>query len=104
VIPHPPADPVARERRKSDLLLASELVRGQAVTALGQVGSRVDWAARGAIRLRAWATQPPVWIAGGALALLLLPRLRVLRVLRWGLLGVRAWQVGSSMLATRRPR
>lgn len=95
---------MARERRKRDLLLASELARGQAVAALGQVGPRVDRVARGAIRLHAWAAQPPVWMAGGALALFVLLRLRSLRALRWGLLGVRAWQAGRSILATRRSR
>jgi hypothetical protein len=102
VIPHPPADPAARERRKRDLLLASELARGQAAAALEQVGSRVDRVAYGAIRLRAWAVQPPVWIAGGALALFVLLRLRSLRALRWGLLGLRAWRVGRSILEARR--
>lgn len=106
MIPHAHTDPPARERRKHDLLLASALARGQAVAALAEVGPRIDWVARGAFELRAWAAQPRVRVAGGTLGALLvlssLVRWRGLRLVRWGLLAVRVWQIGRSVLTARR--
>jgi hypothetical protein len=106
VIPRVPADPVRRERRKRDLLLASGLAREQALGALEEIGARADMVARGVIKVRAWVSDPQVWVAGGALgsalALLALPRMRTFRLLRWGTLAAQVWKIARRLLAARR--
>ena len=42
MIPRIPADPALRGQRKANLLLASELLRGQAQTAVDDIGQRAD--------------------------------------------------------------
>ena len=51
MIPKIPADPVARAERKANLLLASEVLRGQAALAVDDLGGRAD---RWAVRINAW--------------------------------------------------
>jgi hypothetical protein len=101
-----PADPRARARRKQDLLLASGLAREQAAGAIDELGQRADKVARGLIRLRAWASDPQVWIVAGAagsvLALTALPRVRSFRWLRWGVLGWRLWRIGARLAVRQR--
>lgn len=104
--------PAARERRKQDLLLASRLLRVQAVVAADQLAERADrWAERVA-QVRALASSPAVRLAGVALLAVMLGRaLRrrpsatvaaragwSSRLVRWGWLGWRAWRIAGPVL------
>lgn len=100
MIPKIPDDPSARAERKANLLLASEVLRGQATLAVDDLGGRAD---RWAVRLRAWRqvlANPAVLAAvGGGAAFFAASgpqqRGRFWRGLRWAWL---AWRV------LRRPR
>jgi hypothetical protein len=95
MIPRIPDDPAARAERKANLLLASEVMRGQAVLAVQDLGSRAD---RWAVRIRAWRqvlSNPAVLAAvGGGAAFYAASgpqrRSRFWRGLRWAWL---AWRV-----------
>lgn len=95
MIPRIPTDPVARAERKANLLLASEVMRGQAALAVDDLGSRAD---RWAVRVRAWRhlLSNPVVLAtaGGGAAFFAASgprgRSRFWRGLRWAWL---AWRV-----------
>ena len=60
MIPKLPADPAARAQRKANLLLASELMRGQAVAAFDQVGERADGWANRLLWIKGLFSQPAV--------------------------------------------
>lgn len=100
MIPKIPADPAARDARKANLLLASEVLRGQAALAVDDLGGRAD---RWAVRILAWRkllSHPLVLAtAGGGAAFFAASgpagRSRLWRGLRWAWL---AWRV------LRRPR
>lgn len=100
MIPKIPDDPVARAERKANLLLASEVLRGQATLAVDDLGGRAD---RWAVRILAWRNllSNPVVLAsagGGAAFFAAIgpqQRGRFWRGLRWAWL---AWRV------LRRPR
>jgi hypothetical protein len=106
VIETAPDAAIPREVRKRNLVLASQLARGQVVLAFDQIGQRADSAAHAVVRVRAALTNPAVWAAGsavGALALrIALRRARPLALLRWGFLAWRAWR--ALVPAPRGPR
>lgn len=97
MIPRIPGDPVLRERRKADLLLASQLLRGQVVLTADDLGERADLWGRRLLALRAWAANPWVLAGGGAAAALFAGagrrRSSLLRGLRWGWLVWRLWRL-----------
>lgn len=97
MIPRIPADPAARSQRKADLLMASELLRGQAALAVDDLGQRGDaWV----LRVRAWRNvlSSPLVVAavGGAGAFFAASgpqqRGRFWRALRWAWLAWRMYQ------------
>jgi len=97
------ASGAARRLRKQDLLLASELARGQAVLAFDEVAGRADAVALRLLTLRAWLASPAVWAAGSATGALVLGvalrRVRLLRLLRWGWVAHRLWRGLAPLVA-----
>ncbi|MFT7722387.1 MAG: hypothetical protein QM788_06110 [Roseateles sp.] len=97
MIPRLPATPAARAQRKADLLLASGLMREQAVLSLDDVGGRADGLVRRVLVVKAWFSSPLVMAvaSGGAAAFAAAgPRRRgkLWRALRWAWLGWQALQ------------
>jgi len=92
-----------RSQRKQDLLLASQLARGQVIGALGELADQADLAVYRVVRIRVWLSSPLVWtVASAAAALVLGARLRrvpALRLLRWGWLAWRLWRRAAPALA-----
>lgn len=97
MIPRIPADPAQRAERKANLLLASELLRGQAVLAVDDIGQRADgWA----LRVMAWRkllSNPIVLAAAGSGAAFFAAagqkrRGQFWRGLRWAWLAWRVWR------------
>jgi hypothetical protein len=91
VVPDP-----ARQRalRKQDLLLASQLARGQAMAAFDELGERADTLALRVARVRLWLSDPQLWLAGSAAGgLVLAIALRRTPARRWLRWGFRAWRV-----------
>ncbi|KQW45416.1 MULTISPECIES: hypothetical protein [unclassified Roseateles] len=91
-----PTDPALRSRRKADLLLASQLLRGQAALAVDDLGGRADgWV----LRVRAWRkvlSHPIVLTAAGGAATFFATagkgrRGRLWRGMRWAWLAWRLW-------------
>lgn len=102
-----PADMVARRnRRKQDLLLASALARHQAVGAVVQIGQRVDRVVGVFQQVRNWLLAPQLAPVAGVLAsaaaLVALRRVRLFRLMRWGLLGWRIAKLVSAVSGARR--
>ncbi|MDG0856819.1 hypothetical protein [Roseateles puraquae] len=97
MIPRIPDDPGARAERKANLLLASEVMRGQAALAVDDLGERAD---RWAVRLMAWrnllANPLVLATAGGGAAFFAASgpqqRSRFWRGLRWAWLAWRVWR------------
>ena len=98
----------ARQRalRKQDLLLASQLARGQALGAFDELADRADAFALRVARLRVWLADPRTWVAGSAAGGLVLAvalrRGRARRWLRWGRRAWalwRAWRMARPLLA-----
>ncbi len=97
MIPRIPDDPVARAERKANLLLASEVMRGQAALAVDDLGGRAD---RWAVRLMAWKnllSNPLVLATAGSGAAFFAAsgphqRSRFWRGLRWAWLAWRVWR------------
>lgn len=98
-----------RSQRKQDLLLASQLARGQVLLAVDDLAERADALALRLARVRLWLGRPLVWAAlGSALALALHTRrrrarrsprsrlLRWVRLLRWGWLAWRTWHAAAT--------
>jgi hypothetical protein len=92
-----------RSRRKQDLLLASQLARGQAVVAFDEIADRADLVVYRVVRVRMWLSSPLVWAAGSAVGGLMLAvtlrRARAVNVLRWGWLAWRLWRSAGPVLA-----
>ena len=97
MIPTIPADPALRAERKANLLLASELLRGQATLAVDDIGQRADvWV----VRVLSWRdvlSNPIVLAAAGSGAAFFAAsgqrgRSKLWRGLRWGWLAWRIWQ------------
>ena len=95
-----------RNRRKQDLLLASQLARGQAVGAFDELAGRADAVAYCVARIRTWLSSPLAWTAGSAAGALVLAvalrRVRAARLLRWGWLAWRLWRSVGPALARHR--
>lgn len=96
MIPRIPDDLARRAERKQDLLLASALLRGQAVAAVDDLGERADvWGRRWQWLqaqladpwVRAATTVGAAFMAGSGPG-----RSRWMRLLRWGLVAWRAWR------------
>lgn len=87
-----------RDLRKQDLLWASQLARGQALIAIGELGGRADAVADRLARVRDGLANPWVWTLGSAvLALWLTVKLRQRRrVSLWRWIGP-AWRVWRSV-------
>jgi hypothetical protein len=68
MIPRIPSDPRLRAERKANLLLASELLRGQAQIAVDDLGERADGLVNRVLTVREWLSNPAVLAAasGGA--------------------------------------
>lgn len=95
MIPRIPTDPKRRAERKADLLLASELLRGQARRDADDLGERADVVVRRALVVRGWLTDPAVLaVASGAGAFFAAAgkqrRGKLAGVLRWAWL---AWRL-----------
>jgi hypothetical protein len=104
VIPKLPTDPARRAERKADLLLASQLLRGQAVLAVDDLGERADVWGRRWQALRGWLADPLLLATGGAAAAFLAGAGRrrgpLLKGLRMALLAWRVWkEVGTRRAA-----
>lgn len=95
-----------RTRRKQDLLLASALVRQQAVIAVGQIGQRVNVIVLGYRQVRGWLTVPQmgmaVGVVGSLATLLAMRHLRAFRLLRWALVGWRVSKIVTALMGQRR--
>lgn len=96
MIPRIPEDPVRRAQRKADLLMASQLLRGQAVLAVDDLGGRADHWGRRWLWLQAQLADPWVRTAGALGAAFMAGsgrrRGRWMQALRWGLLAWRVWR------------
>lgn len=66
MIPRIPADPALRAQRKANLLLASELLRGQAQTAVDDIGQRADGLVHRVLVVRDWLSNPVVLAAASS--------------------------------------
>lgn len=95
-----------RERRKQDLLLASAMAREQAAAAISDLELRADHLVAQVGAVRHLFQRPSVRLAGGLAALLLgrsVSRSGPARLLRWAMLGWRAWQALAPLRAQRPP-
>lgn len=97
MIPRIPHDPRQRAERKADLLLASELLRGQAQLAVDDLGQRADGWVRRVLTVRDWLSSPVVLAAVGSGAAFFATagqkrRGRFWRGLRWAWLAWQVWQ------------
>lgn len=85
-----------RNPRKSDLLLASQLARGQALGAFDELTDRADAVADRVARVGRWLSNPLLWTAGSIAGVLVLRvalrRFPNGRVLRWAGLAWRIWR------------
>ncbi|MDR7335759.1 hypothetical protein [Roseateles asaccharophilus] len=95
MIPRIPDDPRQRAQRKANLLLASELMRGQANLAFDDIGGRADGWVHRLQWIRGVFSQPAVLAAasGGAAFFATAGKQRrgkLLSMLRWGWL---AWRL-----------
>lgn len=95
MIPRIPTDPRLRAERKADLLMASELLRGQAQSAVDDLGGRADGLVRRVLVVRGWLSDPVVLAAASSGAAFFAAagqkqRGRLWRGLRWAWL---AWRV-----------
>ncbi|MGM9482220.1 hypothetical protein ACS5PN_13610 [Roseateles sp. NT4] len=96
MIPRIPDDPALRAQRKANLLLASEVMRGQAALSVDDIGKRADgWV----VRILAWrdllASPVVLATASGAAALFAGAgrdrRGKLWRGLRWAWLAYKVW-------------
>lgn len=96
MIPRIPADPALRAQRKANLLLASEVMRGQAALSVDDLGQRADGWVRRILSWRDLLTSPVVLAtASGAAALFAGAgrdrRGKLWRGLRWAWLAYKIW-------------
>ncbi|WP_457417700.1 hypothetical protein [Roseateles sp. P5_E7] len=66
MIPRIPHDPLLRAERKANLLLASELLRGQAQRDVDDLGQRADGLVNRVLTVRDWLSDPVVLAAAGS--------------------------------------
>jgi len=95
MIPRIPQDPHLRAERKANLLLASELLRGQVQRDVNDLGQRGDGLVNRVLTVRSWLSDPTVLAAvGGGAAFFAVAgqkrRGQFWRGLRWAWL---AWRV-----------
>jgi hypothetical protein len=95
MIPRIPHDPRLRSERKANLLLASELLRGQAQRDVDDLGQRADGLVSRVLTVRDWLTNPTVLAAASSGAAFFAAagqkkRGQLWRGLRWAWL---AWRV-----------
>ncbi|MDR7270832.1 hypothetical protein J2X20_003490 [Pelomonas saccharophila] len=96
MIPRIPTDPVQRAERKANLLLASELMRGQAALSVDDVGQRADGWVRRILSWRDLLTNPVILAAASGGAALFAGagadrRGKLWRGLRWAWLAYKVW-------------
>ncbi len=96
MIPRIPDDPALRAQRKANLLLASEVVRGQAALSVDDLGERADGWVRRILSWRDLLTSPAVLAAAGGGAAFFAAsgkqgRGKLWRGLRWAWLAWRIW-------------
>ena len=94
MIPRIPADPARRAQRKADLLLASQVLRGQILLDVEDVGGRADVWGRRWQSVRGWLSDPRLLATmGGAGAFMFAAggrwRAKLWRMARWAWLGWR---------------
>jgi len=97
MIPRIPQDPLLRSERKANLLLASELLRGQAQRDVDDLGQRADGLVNRVLTVRDWLTDPMVLAAAGSGAAFFAAagkkrRGQLWRGLRWAWLVWRVWR------------
>lgn len=95
MIPRIPQDPYLRAERKANLLLASELLRGQVQRDVNDLGERGDGLVNRALAVRDWLSRPSVLAAAGGGAAFFAAiggrrRRSIWRGLRWAWL---AWRL-----------
>lgn len=66
MIPRIPQDPTQRAERKANLLLASELLRGQAQRDMNDLGQRADGLVNRVLKVRDWVSDPVVLAAASS--------------------------------------
>ena len=97
MIPTIPDDPRLRDERKANLLLASELLRGQVGRDVDDLGERADAVVHRALVVRGWLSDPTVLAAAGGAAAFFATagqkrRGKLLGALRWAWLAWRIWR------------
>jgi hypothetical protein len=95
MIPRIPDDPALRSERKANLLLASELLRGQVQRDVDDLGERADGVVYRARTVRDWVSNPVVLAAASSGAAFFAAagqkrRGKLMGALRWAWL---AWRV-----------
>lgn len=102
------APALARAERKQALLLASGLARGDLVGAFDDLAGQADSLAARFMALRAWLSNPLVWVVGGTVGVLLLRvvvrRAGARHLLSWGLQAWGVWRNAAAALAHYRAR
>lgn len=66
MIPRIPQDPQQRAERKANLVLASQLLRGQAQRDVNALGQRADGVVNRALAVRDWLSDPVVLAAASS--------------------------------------
>lgn len=97
MIPRIPNDPLQRAERKANLLLASELLRGQVQRDVTDLGDRADVVVNRVMVVRGWLSDPTVLAAAGGAAAFFAAggqkrRSKLLGALRWAWLAWRIWR------------
>ena len=97
MIPSIPHDPLARAERKANLLLASQLLRGQARRDVDELSQRADSLVSRVLTARDWLTDPVLLaaVSGGAAFFAAAgqkKRSQLWRGLRWAWLAWRVWR------------
>lgn len=101
MIPRIPEDPRLRDERKANLLLASELLRGQVQRDVDDLADRGDGVVRRVLAVRDWLTNPVVLAAASSGAAFFASagknkRGQMWRGLRWAWLAWRVWRGRST--------
>lgn len=101
MIPRIPEDPRLRDERKANLLLASELLRGQVQRDVDDLADRGDGVVRRVLVVRDWLTNPVVLAAASSGAAFFAAagknkRGQLWRRLRWAWLAWRVWRGRST--------
>lgn len=97
MIPRIPSDPRLRDERKANLLLASELLRGQVQRDVTDLGDRADAVVSRVLVVRGWLSDPTVLAAAGGAAAFFATagrkkRGKLMGAVRWAWLAWRIWR------------